>query len=107
MTKHRPYLYLARSKAPTFLKEGYKERKNTHVAGVAQSGEISDRGMVAHTEDWEGRIASKALPPTVRYVRDPSHPRGARPMTMQEMIDRGLFILGRGPEGMSARGVTA
>jgi len=93
----RKFLYVAR-RGPSYLKEGYKNRTNTTVVGEAQSGEISRKGVVAQTEDWEGRLAATAAPSAIRYIRDPDGT--IRPMTFQELVDRGYFIVGRGPTGV-------
>ena len=92
---HRPFLYLAR-KSPAYLKEGYKKSTNKRVDGKAKTGEVSQRGLVAHTEDWEGRIKADAAPNTIRYIHDGER---WRKMTFQEMVERGYFILGSGPKG--------
>lgn len=84
----RPFLYLAR----------YRQATNTKVEGRAKSGEISPKGLVAHTEDWEGRVASLAAPSAIRYIRDPDG--HIRPMTMKEMIARGYFVVASGPVGI-------
>jgi hypothetical protein len=76
----------------------YKRKTNTVVEGVSKKGEISPQGVVAHTEDWEGRLAATVGSAAIRYVRDPDG--RIRPMTMQEMIDRGYFIVARGPTGV-------
>jgi hypothetical protein len=81
-------LYLAR----------YKRMTNTTVVGRAKSGEISPKGLVAHTEDWEGRITAAAAPPAIRYIREPDG--HVRPMTFKELVDRGFFIVAKGPTGI-------
>jgi hypothetical protein len=85
---HRPFLYLAR----------YKQKTNTTVEGVAKSGQVSPQGIVAHSENWEGRVSSLAAPSAIRYLVDPDG--HVRPMTMKEMIDRGYFHLASGPTGV-------
>lgn len=84
----RPFLYLAR----------YRQKTNTTVAGVSKSGEVSPKGVVAHTEDWEGRIAATAAPAGIHYIRDPDGT--IRKMTFKELVDHGYFIVGRGPTGV-------
>lgn len=84
-------------KAPLFLPEGYRNRENTTVEGVARTGEISKKGLVGHSEDWEGRIRATTSQTALRYVREGNR---IRPMTMSEMIDRGYFVLGKGPTGV-------
>lgn len=84
----RPHIYVAR----------IGQRTNTVTEGVAKSGEVSPKGTVEHTEDWEGRIVARVAPATIRYVRDPDGT--IRPKTMKEMIRDGQFIRGRGPIGI-------
>lgn len=93
----RPFLYVAR-KAPAYLKEGYRRSTNKTVVGRARSGEVSLKGLVAHTEDWEGRVAAEAAPNAIHLIRDPDGT--VRKMTFQEMVDHGRFIVGRGPKGV-------
>lgn len=76
----------------------YKRKTNTVVEGVSKRGEVSPKGVVAHTEDWDGRVAATLGPVAIRYVREPDG--HIRPMTMQEMIDRGYFVVARGPVGV-------
>ena len=73
------------------------KKVNTTVEGRAKSGEVSPKGLVAHTEDWQGRIRAASAPAAMRYIKTPD---GIRPMTMREMIDRGYFIVGKGPKGV-------
>ena len=75
-------------------------KTHTTVDGRAKSGEVSPQGLVAHTEDWQGRIRAKAAPSTIRYIKTPD---GIRPMTMAEMIGRGYFIVGKGPKGYRSK----
>ena len=75
-------------------------KTHTTVEGRAKSGEVSPQGLVAHTEDWQGRIRAKAAPSTIRYIKTPD---GIRPMTMAEMIGRGYFIVGKGPKGYRSK----
>jgi len=82
----KPFLYLP---------SDYKKRRNTVVTGEARTGEVSPKGLVSHTEDWEGRVQAQAAPATLRLVRNPDGT--LRNMTFQEMVDRGFFIAGRGP----------
>lgn len=72
------------------------QKVNRTVEGRAKTGEVSPKGLVAHTEDWEGRVAAEAAPATIRLIRTRD---GVRPMTMPEMIERGYFIVGKGPNG--------
>jgi hypothetical protein len=92
----RKYLWLA--KRVNQLPAGYKQRTNTVVEGRAKTGEISRLGLVSHRETWEGRIASNAAPSAIRYIRTPDGQW--RHMTFGEMVDRGYFILGKGPAGV-------
>jgi hypothetical protein len=76
----------------------YRRQTNTTVEGVAKTGQVSPQGIVAHTEDWEGRIASLAAPSAIRYIREPDG--HVRPMTLKEMIVRGYFHVASGPVGI-------
>ncbi len=98
----RPFLYIARKHPAKQIREDGTRaylpdppRTNTIFEGVAETGEVSTKGTVAHTEDWEGRIMATALPATIRYIRDPDG--RIRPMTMPELVDHGFFIVGTGP----------
>lgn len=84
----RPYLYLAR----------YRQKTNTTVEGVSKTGEVSPKGVVAHTEDWEGRVAATAGPAGIHLIRDPDG--HIRKMTFSELVEHGYFIVGRGPAGI-------
>ena len=81
-----------------YLPSNYKSSTTRKVDGRAKTGEVSPQGLVAHTEDWEGRIAADVAPGTVRYIRDPDGTW--RKMTFKEMVERGYFILGKGPKGV-------
>lgn len=96
----RKHLWVAR-KAPTQLKTGYKKSSRRVVEGVAKTGEVSPKGLVAHTEHWDGRVAAEAGPSTLRYVIEKNG--RIRPMTFKEMVDKGYFIIGRGPSGVRVR----
>lgn len=85
------------SKRFLYLPSDYKHKRHKRVSGVAKTGEISPLGTVTHTEDWEGRIQAEAAPSAMRYIRDPDGT--IRRMTLKEMVDRGYFILGKGPKG--------
>ncbi len=112
----RPFLYVARrftkqpvredgsvspavgavpGAAPGYLRQGFKRKTHTVTTGVAKTGEESTKGTVEHTEDWEGRIAATAKPAPIRMMVEPDG--RVRRMTMPEMIERGYFIVGRGP----------
>jgi hypothetical protein len=71
---------------------------HTTVEGIARTGQVSPRGIVAHTEDQEGRIAAHIGPSAIRYIREPDG--HIRPMTIREMIDRGYFLVASGPTGI-------
>lgn len=73
------------------------QKINKTVEGRAKTGEVSPKGLVTHFEDWQGRIRSTAAPAAMRYIKTPD---GVRLMTMREMIDRGYFIVGKGPKGV-------
>lgn len=98
----RPLRPLVAKRAPLYLPNGFKDRTNTITEGQAESGEISPKGLVSHTEDWEGRISARVQPATVRVRWDPTI-RKWRLKTMQELIDEGLFIVGKGPRGIRSR----
>ena len=86
----RKFFYVARS--------GIKNMTNTVVEGEARTGEISPKGLVSHTEDWEGRVQAAAAPSAIRYIREPDG--HLRPLTFKEMVDRGYFIVAKGPTGI-------
>ena len=90
-TKPRPFLYLP---------SDYKKRTHKVVTGVAKSGEMSEKGTVIHTETWDDRVSVDAAPAGAHYIRDPDG--NPRLMTFDEMVDRGYFIVGRGPVGVRA-----
>lgn len=81
-----------------FLPSSYKKRKHTTVAGVASTGEISTKGLVAETEDWEGRIEATAMPATLHLKRLPDGSVVRK--TDKEMIEEGTYVLGLGPAGV-------
>ncbi len=87
------------SRSLFYLPSEYKNRKNVTVAGEAKSGEISKKGLVAQKEDWEGRIEVQALPSTIHMVYERSTGK-FRMKTMEELVEEGKFILGRGPTGI-------
>lgn len=80
-----------------------RDQTRTKVEGIARTGEISPKGWVSHTEDWDGRIMAKAAPNVLRLVMD--RDGHVRPMTMREMIDRGYFIVAKGPIGVRREGL--
>lgn len=80
-----------------YLPSNYKNRRYRKVAGRAKTGEVSPKGLVAHTEDWEGRIAADVAPSTLRYIVDKGR---IRKMTLKEMVEHGYFHIGRGPKGI-------
>lgn len=80
----------------TWLPEGYKLRKHRVTEGVAESGEVSPKGTVSHIEDWEGRIAAEAAPAAQHYEYSISTGK-LRRLTFREMVDRGYFIITKGP----------
>ena len=96
----RRHIYVPKvSKAPLYLPQGYKtRRKNVVVDGISQNGEISLSGIVKHAEDWEGRVAVEARPATIHYTFDKDGK--FRPLTIEEMRERGYFIRGQGPVGV-------
>jgi hypothetical protein len=80
-----------------YLPSGYKDKTYTREYGRAESGEISPSGLVQQTEDWEGRESALVMPSPVRVVRSISTGE-IRTMTMDEMIEKGRFIIGKGPQ---------
>lgn len=78
-----------------YLPSGYKNRKHAVTTGVAKTGEVSPKGTVTHTEDWEGRVAADVAPAQIHLVVDPDG--SIRNMTHEERLERGYFIPGRGP----------
>lgn len=81
-----------------YLPSKYKHRTNRTTEGRARTGEVSPKGLVSHVEDWEGRVAVEAEPTTMRYGYSVSTGK-IRPLTRQEMIDRGYWKPGKGPKG--------
>lgn len=82
-----------------YLPSGYKHRKVKQVTGRAQTGEVSPKGLVAHTEDWEGRVAADVAPSVMHYGISRSTGE-IRPLTIAEQIERGYFVPGKGPRGV-------
>ncbi len=72
-----------------------KRKPNITTEGIAHTGEVSKRGTVSHEEMWDGRIAAKANPAPMHYAYNDDGE--IRPLTMSEMIDKGYFIIGKGP----------
>ena len=70
---------------------------NTVTEGRAKTGEVSTKGLVTHRESWDGTTAVVAQPNAIHYVYDDEGE--FRPMTMDEMIAKGYFIVGSGPGG--------
>ncbi len=70
-------------------------RTNVTTVGRAKTGEVSKKGLVTHAEEWGGRVAVLTQPAPIRYGYNDAGK--IRPLTMAEMIDRGYFIIGRGP----------
>ena len=81
-----------------YLPSGYKKRTHRVVTGVAHTGEISPKGVVTHTETWDDRVKAEVGPAAIRYLREPDG--HIRPLTFTEMVDRGYFVVGRGPIGV-------
>lgn len=96
----RKFLYVAR-KAPAQLKSGYKQSTNRVVKGIAKTGEVSPKGLVAETEHWDGRITGEAGPTPIRLIANPDGT--LRKMTFAEMVEKGYFIIGQGPPGVRVR----
>ena len=81
-----------------YLPSGYKKRTHKIVTGVAKTGEVSEQGVVTHTESWDDRVKAVVSTAGIRYLREPDGT--IRPLTFQEQVDRGYFIVGRGPIGV-------
>ena len=81
-----------------YLPSGYKTRTNRVTTGIAQTGEVSRKGTVTHVEHWDDRVDAVVGPATVRYLREPDGT--IRPLTFAEQVDRGYFVVGRGPIGV-------
>ncbi len=81
-----------------FFPEGYKKRRHKTVEGVASTGEISQKGLVSHTEDWEGRIEANVQPSTIHMKMLPDGT--VRVKTTTELIQEGKYRLGLGPVGV-------
>jgi len=95
----RPHLLVPTGvKRIFFLPSSYKKRKHTTVAGVASTGEISTKGLVAETEDWEGRVEATAMPATIHLDLLPDG-RVVR-KTDKQMIEDGTYVIGLGPVGV-------
>ncbi len=95
----RPYLLVPGPvKRVFFFPSGYKKRKNTTVAGAASTGEVSPKGLVTHTEDWEGRVEATAMPSTIHLKRLPDGRVVLK--SHKEMIEEGTYVLGLGPAGV-------
>ena len=87
--KPQPFVYL-----PSY----YKKRTHKVVTGVSRTGEISPKGVVTHTETWDDRVKAEVGPAGIRYLRE--RDGTIRPLTFQEQVARGYFIVGRGPIGV-------
>ena len=68
---------------------------HTTVEGRAKTGEVAPRCLVTNVESWDGTTSATAQPAPMHYVYNDDGE--IRPMTMLEMIDKGYFIIGRGP----------
>jgi hypothetical protein len=83
--------------AVLYLPSNYRNSTRTRTYGRAETGEVSPKGLVSQTEDWDGRESATAMPSTIHYLYNQSTGE-FRKKTMQEMIDEGLFIVGKGPQ---------
>ncbi len=70
-------------------------RVRVTTEGVAATGETSPKGTVTVREAWDGRVAAAARPAGVHYGYNDAGE--IRKLTMDEMIERGYFIIGKGP----------
>lgn len=95
----RPHLLVPGAvKRVFYLPSNFKRRKNREVTGVAQSGEISDKGLVSVEEDWEGRQAVQANTATLHLTRLPDGRVVNK--TREQLIEEGLIRIGQGPTGV-------
>lgn len=78
------------------------DKKKTTIEGIAKTGEISLLGTVKHIEDKQGRVEVVAGPPTQHYVYFKSTGE-LRRKTFKELVDEGLFYVGKGPTGLKLR----
>jgi len=85
-----------------YLPSNYKHRKNITQMGIADTGEISDKGATTQEDHWDGRRAAIQQPTTIHWTFDLSSGR-FRPKTRQEMIDQGLLVPGQGPTGIERK----
>ena len=69
-------------------------RTNITTEGIATTGEEHPRGTVSHKEYWDGRVAAMARPAPIHYGYNDAGE--IRPLTMDEMIEKGYFIVGKG-----------
>lgn len=83
-------------RAALYLPQGYKNRKHLVTEGVAKTGEVSPKGTVTHAEHWDGRVAADVQMVTMRYEYSAKTGR-FRQLTFKELVERGYFIIGKGP----------
>ena len=82
-----------------YLPSSYKNRANITQAGVAETGEISDLGATQMIEHWDGRQEVVQQPSTCHIVFD-SRTGKWRDATRQELLAKGLIVVGSGPTGI-------
>lgn len=70
-------------------------RTRVRVDGIAKSGEVSPKGTVTHFDHWDDTVAVMTEPAAIHYAYNDNNE--IRPLTMDEMIERGYFIVGKGP----------
>jgi hypothetical protein len=80
-----------------YLPSNYKHSTRTREYGRAKSGEVSPKGLVQQTEDWEGRESALAMPTTIHYLWN-KRTGEFRMKTMKELIEEGRFVVGKGPQ---------
>ena len=85
-----------------YLPSGYKRSTKTTTDGRARTGEVSPQGLVSHTEHWDGRKSAHVQRSAIRYMHMPDG--HIRPLTHQEMVDRGYWTVGQGPSGFPKKG---
>ena len=82
-----------------YLPSNYKSRANVVSAGVASTGEVSDKGSAQLIQHWDGRQEVIQQPATVHMVFD-SRTGKFREPTRQELLAKGLIVVGSGPTGI-------
>jgi len=82
-----------------YLPSSYKDRANVTQVGVAKTGEVSDKGATQLIEHWDGRQEVVQQPSTHHVVFD-SRTGKWRDATREELLAKGLIVVGSGPRGI-------